>query len=454
MNDIATIRVDELVDGQTLRVSSIIFLIVATLVLMSDGYDIAAMGYVAPELVKVWHVSPSQLVQVFSAGIFGLLFGAPLFSLIGDNFGRKKAILAALVVFGLLSLLTIRAHTLGQLAILRFFTSLGLGGVIPTVTALVAELAPKRMRGRLVVVVLFGVTAGIAVPGFVAASLVPRFGWAVLLFVGGIFPLVMAGIGYFVLPESVKFVAQQKDRASQLRQLARLIRPDLLIGDQTSITSATDLVPTRGSPHELFRTGLAVITPLFWIVLATNQMANFFSLTWLPMLLQSAGSTTSQAGISASLFSIGGLAGGMCLIFLIDRFGVLPLVGLFLLGTPFMAALGLRGLTSFEHGLIIAGAGFCVTGINFGVNAAVGLIYPTSIRSTGIGWCQAAGRIGAICAPLAGGALLAWRVPMDKLPLAPALVLGIGALSSAVLSILCIRRFRGLQLDEHPSLNA
>jgi MFS transporter, AAHS family, 4-hydroxybenzoate transporter len=173
-------------------------------------------------------------------------------------------------------------------------------------------------------------------------------------------------------------------------------------------------------------------------------------LTWLPTLLQATGSSTAQAGLSGSLFSIGGLVSGLCLLLVIDRFGVVPLTALFLVGTPLMAAIGLRGLTAWEHGLIIAAAGFCVTGINLGSTAVLGMIYPTAIRSTGTGWAQAAGRLGALGAPVAGGALLALNLPIQELTLAPAAVLGMGAVASTALTLLCRRRFQGFCLDELP----
>jgi MFS transporter, AAHS family, 4-hydroxybenzoate transporter len=346
-----------------------------------------------------------------------------------------------------MSLCTVSATSLHQLAVWRFLTGLGLGGVIPNVIALVAELTPKRLRGKSVVVVTMGVAAGIALPGLVAASLVPRFGWPVLLLAGGILPLAVALLALFLLPESIKYLAQSGECNAATQQLAQTLRPDLRIDGNTRIASPPSAA-ARGSLRGLFAPGLAFITPLLWIVVATNQMANFFSLTWLPTLLQSSGASTSQAGLSAPLFSVGGLVSGICLVFFIDQFGAIPLVALFVIGTPLVAAIGMSGLSSWEHGLIIAAAGFCVTGINLGSSAILGIIYPTPIRSTGTGWAQAAGRVGAICAPIAGGALLALKLPMQELTLAPASLLGFGALAAMTLAILCVRRFQGFRLDE------
>ncbi len=407
VNDSAALELDDLVDGQKVGAPAAMFLVIATLVMLSDGFDLSAIGYVGPELVKEWHIAPSQLVSVFSAGIFGLLFGAPLFGFVGDRFGRKKAILIGLCMFGGLTLATMAATSLPQFVVLRFLTGIGLGGVIPNVIALTAEVAPKRLRGMFIVIVNFGVPAGIALPGLVAAGLVPRFGWQVLLFVGGVLPLAVAVLGLIALPESIKYLANRGNRVEDVRRLARVLRPDLAIDASTRFAaSARGPASAAGSPKRLFAGGLATITPLLWIALAANQMSNFFSLTWLPTLLQSAGASTSQAGVSASLFSIGGLAGGLCLTFIIDRFGVIPLVALFFVGAPLIAAIGMSGLSATEHGMIIAGAGFCVTGINFGMGAVLGTIYPTPVRAMGTGWAQAAGRVGALAAPLVGGALL------------------------------------------------
>ncbi len=443
---------DDLVDGQQVGLPAIVFLAVATLALVSDGFDLAAIGYVGPELIKQWHVAPAELVPVFTAGIFGLLAGAPLLGFVGDRFGRKTAILIGLVVFGGVTLATAAASSLSQLVALRFLTGLGLGGVIPNVVALAAEVAPKRVRGTFIVVASFGVPLGISCPGLVAAGLVPTFGWQVLLLVGGVLPLAVAALGCFVLPESIRFLAQRGGRMEKVRRLARTLRPDLAISGSTQfIAAAHGQAPAPGSPKGLFAGGLALVTPLLWIALAANQMSNFFALTWLPTLLQSVGASTSQAEVSASLFSIGGLGGGLCLAFVIDRLGVVPLAVLFLAGSPLVAAIGLPGLSATEHGLVIAGAGFCVTGINFGMNAVLGMIYPTPVRSLGTGWAHAAGRVGALAAPLAGGALLAMRFPMQELLLAPAAVLAVGAAACATLAVLCVRRFGGTEVGEFPA---
>ena len=440
--------VNELIDGQKVQKSSIVFLIVATLAMIGDGFDLAVIGLVVPELAKQWAMEPKAFTIALTAGVVGLFVGGPLLGYIGDRIGRKKAIIIGLLIYGLLTLVTMMVTSLNQLVVLRFLTGIGLGGMIPNVLALAAELAPKRLRGLFAVIVLFGVPAGLALPGLATKALVPTYGWPVLLLIGGVLPLAIALLAQFTLPESLKFLIQKGGRDRDVIATARALRPDLAIDDKTRLTTNSAAGAAGGSPAELFKSGLGFITPALWIALATNQFANFFMITWLPTLLQSSGLSPAQAGGTAAMFALGGLAGGLIFTFLIDKLGVLPITGLFLVGIPLMASVGTQNLSPELLGAVIAGAGFCVYGNQFGINAALVMIYPTSIRAIGAGWAQAFGRIGSIAAPIVGGVLLGKTVPANEIFYAPAIALVIGTLSAVVLAVLCVRRFAGYRLDE------
>ena len=252
------------------------------------------------------------------------------------------------------------------------------------------------------------------------------------------------------LPESIRFLVRRGGRDAEVRRLATALRPDLLFDATTRFVmkSANPTLGRSGSPLKLFSGGLAVITPLLWVMIAANQFTNFFAVSWLPTLLQSVGSTTAEAGINASLFPAGGLVGGFVLMFLVDRFGALPLVVLFLLGAPMIAIIGFAHSSPLLLWLLIASAGFCVTGNNFGFNALLGLIYPTEIRSNGAGWAQAIGRVGALGAQFVGAAILARHGPIRDVFLAPAMSLVLGAVAAGIFVVLCFRRFGGYRLDE------
>ena len=392
-------------------------LVLTTLALLADGYDLGVVGFAVPELVKAWHVSPSDLVPVLSAGVFGLMLGAPLFGYLGDRIGRKTAMLICLLAVGGFSLLNMFATSVGVFVALRFLTGVGLGGVTPVALALAADIAPPRFRGLFVIIVLFGVPAGLILPGWTAALLVPAYGWPALFLVGGMAPLVVAVLSWFVLPEL---------RPAPDRHAVPAGRPALF--------------------RELFAGRFAVVTPMFWLMFAANQFTNFFVLGWLPTLLQSAGLTTARAGVNASIYSVGGIVGGLVLLGIIDRLRAVPVIVLFLLGAPAVAAIGMVDPATVLLAAAVAASGFCVTGNNFGYNAVLGMVYPARMRSLGSGLAQAFGRVGALAAQIAGGMLFARHLSMESMYLAPGAVLLVGAAAATVLALAC-RGGTGTRLD-------
>jgi AAHS family 4-hydroxybenzoate transporter-like MFS transporter len=450
MPETQRIDVRQLVDEQRIGIFNITIVVVSTLLMTCDGYDIFAAAFVAPELVKEWHVAPSALGPFLTASVVGLLFGAPLLGYFGDRFGRKKAIIIGTLFYGGFTLLATPATSLHQLMVLRFVAGLGIGGVIPNVIALNAEFAPKRLRAAFIIITQFGIPAGQALGGMVSGLWVPAHGWRVVFFLGGVVPLLLTLVAYFLLPESIKYLVLQASRVAEVRRIATILRPELPHPEDAQFVIPSSAVTTGISPLKLFSAGLASMTALLWLVQIALQVANFFMISWLPLLLRSAGATRSHTAVSTSLYSIGGMIGGTLMLFLVDRFGAIPIVAMFALGVPVVVRLGVPGLPTVVVLGAAAGAGFCIISINFGMNAVMGMIYPTAIRSNGVGWTMAVGRIGSLSGSVLGGLLLGMHLSQRQLFLAPAIFLGIGAVLCALFLRLCIRRFRGYRLDEAP----
>ena len=112
-----------------------------------------------------------------SIGLFGLMFGALVAGPLADRFGRKTVIICSSIGFGIFSLLCVTAHSLTELTIWRFLTGVGLGGAMPNALALVSEFSPRRRRSTMTVLALIGFNLGSALTGFIAAALIPAFGW-------------------------------------------------------------------------------------------------------------------------------------------------------------------------------------------------------------------------------------------------------------------------------------
>ena len=170
------IDVQAFIDAQAvsafqLRVLSLCFLIVAM-----DGFDTAAIGFIAPALAHDWQLSPAQLSPILGAALAGLALGAFAAGPLADRFGRKSVLLLSVLFFGGWSLASAYAGSVETLALLRFFTGLGLGGAMPNAITLTSEYCPRRHRALMVTAMFCGFTLGSALGGLLAARMVPALG--------------------------------------------------------------------------------------------------------------------------------------------------------------------------------------------------------------------------------------------------------------------------------------
>ncbi len=470
------IAVDDLVDEQRIGWFNINLLVWSFLAMFADGYDIGALSFAQPALERLWHVPKAAFGPASSASLFGILLGAPLLGFIGDRYGRKAAIILGSVIYGVTSIAVIWTHNIDQVIGLRFVTGIGLGGLMPNTIALNSELAPKRLRATLITLMFVGITLGSSAPGLTAYALMPRFGWRVLFLIGGLVPLTVAACLVRALPESVKFLAlradryrqllataRHRERADRLTRLARdnelqlldtarKMRRDLRLaeGVRFELPAAVDTAADAVGLRKLFTGGLAWITPLLWLCFCTALMSNYFLNSFLPLIFRDSGLPAGKAALAATLYHVGGTVGGLLVSVLLDRFGFVVIAILFVAAAPAIWALGLVQTTFIALAPFAGASGFAVLGAQFGNNAAAGLLYPTAVRSKGVGWALGIGRFGAIVGPLLGGVLLGMNLPLRQLFLAAAAPMLVGAVAAVVLVRLCYARLGGLRLGDVP----
>ena len=149
------------------------------LIVFVDGFDAQAMGFVAPALTAALEIPRSVLGSVISSGLVGMMVGALVSGPLADRIGRKPVLVGSALIFGVGSLLTATAQSVEALMAFRVLTGLGMGGAMPNAIALTSEYMPRRRRAGAVTTMICGFSLGAAVGGFVAAAIIPRFGWAV-----------------------------------------------------------------------------------------------------------------------------------------------------------------------------------------------------------------------------------------------------------------------------------
>jgi MFS transporter, AAHS family, 4-hydroxybenzoate transporter len=373
-----------------------------TLCLLMDGFDWQALGFVAPAIVQDFNIPNSALGPVFGAANVGFLIGAALVSMLADKIGRRPVLIGATVFFAVATLVTAGATSLRELLVLRFLSGIGFGSVLPTVTALVGEYSPPRIRiTAIMVMTTLGMNGGAMVGGFVSAWLIPMFGWPSVFYLGGVVPLVIAALMFFWLPESMQFL---------------VVRTRKLEG-------------VAGVPlGHLFREGRAMATTLLWILNFMNLLIVHLVASWLPTVVREAGYSISTAVLVATALQIGGIIGTFVLAWLIGRRGLVPVLTASLaLTCGAVALIGQPGLSLVPLIAVVFVAGWCVLGSQVGINALAATFYPTSLRSSGVGWGLGVGRAGAIVGPVIGGELMRRHWPTSQIFLAAAMPAAISA---------------------------
>ncbi len=358
------VQVSRLLDERGLSAFHIKLIAWTALVALIDGYDIGAIAFAAPHLVTDWHLDRGALGPVFSSSLMGVLIGSALFGFVGDRFGRKAAMVSALLGFGVFTWIAAYATSLDQLFWLRFVAGMGIGGIIPNVVAINAELAPAKLRGTLPLIAVGFVPLGGSIPGIVSALLVPHYGWPILFLVGGIAPIVIAIAVLIAMPELIKYMALHEGWRRHMERLIAEIRPGFPVPADARFVIEDEKQFPGFNPVYLFRDGLALITPLLWLLFALNLMGYFFLASWTPTLLTAAHLPPSTAALATSVIQIGGTTGSWLLCRWIDRHRFLAIALLFVLAVPSVGAIGYAGQTS-ETALLVTtfAAGFCVLGI-------------------------------------------------------------------------------------------
>jgi AAHS family 4-hydroxybenzoate transporter-like MFS transporter len=434
----ATIFVDELIDRQRLTTRSYAMLGLLLIALLCDGFDLQLVAFAAPRLAREWGVAPDALRYAQSANLLGMMFGAMFLGNMGDRFGRKRVIVLGTILYAGMSLACLLATNVNQLAVLRFLTGLGLGGVLPNVIAMGAEISPSSKRARLTTIPIIGMSLGSGLPAVVAAWLVPVFGWKALFVAGGVVPVLVALIIQWKLPESLLYLTHRNrpgDRA-EIERRARELSPGLTVAPDAQFALHTQGPASRGSLRDLFAGSLKVTTPLLWVMFACTLLSMHFINSWISVMLNQAGLSEQQTAFTNGVLHWGGTIAAIITVFALARLGLYWALTLLLLGLAGCLTIATTGFSSaWLLTLAVTMAGFGIIGCQGVLNASAALIYPVSCRPTGVGAALGVGRIGSLSGPLVGGAVLAMHWPTEQMFYVPMLPLGVAALATAVLLV-------------------
>lgn len=389
------------------RISLLQYMVAALclLTVLIDGFDTQLAAFAGPLLIREFAVKPQTLGLIFGMGMFGALLGGVILGPLGDRFGRRPLLICSLCVMSAGSMATGFAHNAYEVALLRLFTGIGLGGAIPNVIALTAEYAPPRLRSTVVSIVFNGFPLGAMLGSIIGARLLPTYGWRILFMAGGGIPLLVMLLVALLLPESPAFLL----RSGRTEEVERIYRRlgDSSLGDRPEPTKQGDGAPHRGSVLRLFAEGLGVSTALIWLGSLLSILCIYCTVNWLPVLITRAGLPLQTAILAVGALNIGSVIGNIILARFGDRSAAYGPTALFyVIGAIFLCIIGVSGSSSVLMLSIAFGAGLFGFGGQLSVTTITARLYPTELRATGSGWAFAVGRVGGVIGPVFAGFLL------------------------------------------------
>ncbi|SPL72399.1 MFS transporter [Acinetobacter stercoris] len=409
------INVTEMINNSKLTGFHWRVIILSTLIIIFDGYDLVIYGVALPLLMKEWAIDPVTAGFVGSIALFGMMFGALIFGTISDKLehlgvSRKKVICTCVILFSLFTVLCGYASSVKEFSVYRFIAGIGIGGVMPNVIALVSEYAPKKFKSFFVTLMFSGYAIGGMLGASLGSVLVPLYGWKIMFMIAGI-PLILLLPMMKILPESIDYLVRKKQDLKVKTFLTKMVPSYQYQQDHVFVLDSTNQSTESAPVKMIFSKGRAFSTVMFWCSIFMTLIMVYALGNWLPKLMIEAGYNLSKSLIFLFALNVGGMIGSILGGYLADKYNLkYVLMTMLLIGAVSLSLLSLK-FDSIVLYFLIACAGAASIGAQIMLLAYMSRFYPANIRTTGIGWGLGMGRVGAILGPILTGSLLALQLP-------------------------------------------
>jgi AAHS family benzoate transporter-like MFS transporter len=416
-----TQTIDSTFDTEARRIRTIWWILcLATIGLIFDGYDLVVYGAVVSTFLRdpsqIGTITPPTAGALGSYALFGVAVGALLAGSVGDWIGRRKVMLTSYAWFSVGMLLTSLSTDASFFGCMRFFTGLGIGSLVATTAALVAEYAPANKKNWFIAISNGGIPLGSMLSALLAMALMSSIGWRGMFLIGALPIVTLFPLAYFKMPESVAWLAS-RGRMEEAHRLAERIGVAVPQPHTPAVSDANPAPTTtqRSGFAGLFSAYYVLPTLILGCMSATGLLLVYSLNTWLPELMLRAGYNTKGSLAFLAVLNGGSLFGALAASKLADRFGPKPVVSasfatgalaliLLTLGFPLGALLG-----------VIAIVGLGTSGTQTLIYGFVANYYRTNVRAAGVAWCAGFGRLGGIGGPMLGSLLISLGLPLDQI---------------------------------------
>lgn len=390
-------------------------LAVVALSILFDGYDLVIYGAILPTLLddptQIGELGAAQAGALGSYALVGVMIGALTAGAIGDRIGRRRIMLGAIAWFSIGMAVTSLARDITTFGILRLLTGIGIGAIVATAGAVIAEFAPAGRRNLFNAVVYSGIPAGGVLASALAMILRDHIGWRDLFLIGALPLVLVLPLAWFALPESPRWLASRGRSARALqvcdatglpRSMAAVDVVTTLDGDDTT----TEKTPARTGFAALLSPDYRFGTLLLGFMSFAGLLLTYGLNTWLPTIMEDYGiDATSSLGFLLVLNG-GAIVGGLAASWLADRHGPRVIVACsFVLATLALVTITISPPLALMV-VLVAAAGMGTIGTQVLLYGFVSNYYETNARAAGVAWCAGFGRLGGILGPVIGGLLV------------------------------------------------
>jgi MFS transporter, AAHS family, vanillate permease len=392
-----------------------------------DGFDLLAISFATPGIMKEFGIEPSVgLGLVLAMDLWGMAVGSFLLGGVADYVGRRRAILTFLVIMSIGMYFCSHADSRENLATWRFFTGLGIGGMLAAINATAAEFSNDRMRKFWVALMTIGYPLGNILAAFIISPLLKTHSWRVVFELGAGATAVMIPVVWLCVPESVSWLCRKQPANALARVNATLQRMGRATMDALPPLGAS---PDKAPLADVFKKPYLALTLLLVLAYFAHITSFYYVLKWVAPIVTKLGYSPSVIADVLFWASVGGASGGALLGILSLRLNLIALTSsVLVLGMISISVFGMGQGSVGELKAIVAICGFFTNAGIVGLYTLLALAYPTHLRATGTGVVIGAGRGGAALAPVLAGYLFGHGMSLQTV----SIVMGCGSLVGAI----------------------
>ena len=383
---------------------TLLVLAICAIAIVADGYDVVVFGAVIPSLLHEpgWGLTPAGAGLIGSVALIGMLIGATTVGTLTDTLGRRRMLIGCLAWFSVMTGLCAIAPSPVMFGALRFLVGLGLGGVLPTATALTGEYSHPKTRNLVFAIVFSGFPVGGIIAALTGIYVIPRLGWQEMFLLGLLPLLLVVPPALRFLPESIGFLLAKGRYAEAQKTADRWhISLDDAREEVAAPQEARSGVGSGGmsSVRDLFSRSYILATGCFLAMTFLCLFMIYGLNTWLPEIMSRAGHSSGSALGFLLVFNLGAVVGTLIISLAADRLGSKPIIiTTYLLASVAVILLSLRLPTAVLYAAVALG-GVGAMGTQTFVLALVSKHYPKRMGATAMGWTLGLGRLGSMLAP-------------------------------------------------------